>query len=66
MNLDDYLSWIELKKLCKQYQLDNPTLSPAKIYNLMVKDNIKVPDISMLNQLFKEYNSLRNLFSISL
>ena len=66
MDLNDYLSWIELKKLCKQYQLTNPKLSPAKIYDLMIGDNVKVPDISMLNQLYKEYNSLRNLFSISL
>ena len=43
MDLDDYLSWMDLKKLCKQYQLDNPKLSPAKIYDLMIKDNVKVP-----------------------
>jgi superfamily II DNA or RNA helicase len=66
MDLNDYLSWIELKKLCKQYQLTNPKLSPAKIYDLMIVNNVKVPDISMLNQLYKEYNSLRNLFSINL
>ena len=43
MDLNDYLSWIELKKLCKQYQMTNPILSPAKIYDLMIGDNVKVP-----------------------
>ena len=43
MDLDDYLSWVELKKLCKKYQMDNPKLSPAKIYDLMIRDDVKVP-----------------------
>ena len=42
MDLGDYLSWGELKKLCKKYQSDNPKLSPAKIYDLMIGDNVKV------------------------
>ncbi len=63
----DYLSWNELKKLCKEYQnKHSDIISPAKIYKKMIEDKYDIPPIEMLGQLYDEYNSLKNLFSINL
>ena len=70
MDSNDFVSWSELKKLSKQFQQANMGLglglSLAKIYDAMIRENPRVPDMSMLNQLYKEYKSLRDIFSVSL
>jgi hypothetical protein len=45
-NLDSqkYLSWTELKKLCKEYQNKYSNLRPIEIYNIMKKENFKISD----------------------
>jgi hypothetical protein len=45
-NLDSqkYLSWSELKKLCKEYQNKYSDLRPIEIYNIMKKDNKNLID----------------------
>ncbi len=62
----DYLSWNELKKVCKEYQEKYSETIPNKIYELMLKENINIPHISMLNQTYKGYQSMRDIFSFSL
>ena len=62
MDLNDYLSWIELKKLCKQYQMTNPILSLAKNYDLMIRDNAKVP-IEPEEIYKKKFVNLNELFN---
>ena len=52
----------ELKKLCKQYQMTNPILSPAKIYDLMIRDNAKVP-IEPEEIYKKKFVNLNELFN---
>ncbi len=66
MKTKDYLSWNELKKLCKDYQGEYNELMPNKIYEIMLKEKNYLPPVSMLNQIYKEYQSMRNLFSLSL
>ena len=68
-NLDvgKYLSWAELKKISKEYQLKYPDLKPSEIYKIMLGDKkLNLVDSEMLHQIYEEYNSLRDLFSISL
>ena len=62
----DFLSWIELKKLCKQYQNDNAGMKLSLLYSKMIKENEIVPPITMLNSMYKEYNSMRDIFSIGM
>lgn len=66
MKTTDYLSWRELKKMCKEYQNEYPDLMPNKIYDIMLKEKDYLPPVSMLHQIYKEYNSMKNIFSISL
>lgn len=62
---EDYLSWIELKKVCKKYQNKYPDLGYVELYNKISK-KYNIPTMNMLNKIYKEYNSLRNIFSANL
>lgn len=62
-NLDsqNYLSWIELKKLCKEYQNKYSNLRPIEIYNIMKKDNVNIPDEP--EEIYKnKFTCFNNLF----
>ena len=63
MKDDDYLSWKELKRVCKEYQINNPNINQYKIYDLIIdEDKFNLPQKSMLKHVYKEYNSIKDLF----
>ena len=43
MKDDDYLNWIELKKVCKEYMSKYNELKPAELYKKMLEDKINCP-----------------------
>lgn len=66
LDTDKYLSWNELKKICKEYQNKYPSKRPIELYEIIKNENIGLTDVEMLHQIYEEYNSLKNLFIISL
>ena len=44
LDTGDYLTWIELKKLCKEYQNKYSNLRPIEIYRIMREDKKNIPD----------------------
>ena len=66
MKENDYLNWMELKKLCKSYQENHIDKNPAEIYQILIDEGHCIPSISMLNQIYKDYKSIRSLFNINL
>ena len=66
LDIKTYLSWTELKKLCKEYQAKYTDARPIEIYHIMKNENKKMVEIKMLAQIYEEYNSMRDLFNISL
>jgi len=63
---NDYLSWRDLKKLCKEYQNKYGDVVIRDLYSKIENDYEKIPPISMLKQLYKDYNSLKDLFTMNL
>jgi superfamily II DNA or RNA helicase len=66
MKAGDYLTWKDLKKLCIKYQNKYPEMLASKLYCKMVDENDDICPVSMLNQMYKDYNSMKDLFSISM
>lgn len=66
MNVNDYLAWKDLKIICIKYQNKYPEMLASKLYSMMANENDGICPISMLNQLYKDYNSMKDLFSISM
>ena len=66
MKENDYLNWTELKKLCKSCQENHINKNPAEIYQILIDEGHCIPSISMLNQIYKDYKSIRSLFNINL
>ena len=40
---NDFLSWKELKKLCKKYQIENPDIKSSYLYEIIIKTYSNVP-----------------------
>lgn len=40
---NDFLSWKELKKLCKKYQSENSDIKSSDLYEIIIKENHNVP-----------------------
>jgi hypothetical protein len=66
MKENDYLSWPELKKLCKSCQENNIDKNPAEIFQILIDEGHCIPSINMLHQIYKDYKSIRSLFNINL
>jgi superfamily II DNA or RNA helicase len=67
MKTDDYLGWVDLKKLCKEYQNKFPDENTNNLFELLQKDiNMNVPPKTMLHQIYKEYKSMKDLFTINI
>lgn len=58
---DDYLSWIELKKVCKKYQNKYPDLGYVELYNkISKKHNIPIEPEEIYKNKFNNFNDLFN------
>lgn len=58
---DDYLSWIELKKVCKKYQNKYPDLDYVELYNKISKKyNIPFEPEEIYKSKFNNFNDLFN------
>lgn len=62
----DYLSFGELKALCIEYSNEYFDMKYEELYKIIKNENDRVPPFSMIAQLYKEYNNIRDLFPISL
>ena len=67
MKTEEYLKWGTLKKICKEWQNNNPDINPMKLYDLLINDdNFNIPPKTMLHQIYKEYKSMKDLFIIGM
>ncbi len=62
LNEDKYLSWSDLKKLCKEYQNKHGDLKISEIYNKMIEENQNVP-IEPEEIYKKNFTNLNDLFN---
>lgn len=66
LDVGEYLSWGELKKLCARYQNKYSSEKPSDIYRIMKSENKGVCEKEMLYEIYDEYSSLKDLFSLCL
>lgn len=67
MKSDEYLNWSELKKVCREYQMEYSDENPLCMYDLLLKeDKYNIPPKTMLYQIYKEYKSMKDLFIIGM
>jgi len=61
MKSDDYIGWNDLQKVSKDYVKKYPKLHPNELYNIMLKNKLKIPKNPELYY-EKNFNSLTDLF----
>ncbi len=61
MKTDDYLKWSELKKICKEYQSDNPDIKVHELYKIILEKENNIP-IEPENYYKKQFTNFNDLF----